>query len=132
MLIAFMFFNLYMIEPAMWSLQAKRQDLSYVTGVEEYTIAETVDFSEGKILTIGMPLYSAISDRYCNRGSGLRQESNISQFEWILSYDKAFEYYFRGKQETDIFTEMKEITNGENTQWNKLCETSKHEVYKAT
>jgi len=131
LLISFMIFNFYMIEPAAWSLQAKRQEVLSTTGVEEYTIAETIDFSEGKILRIGNSLNFAILDSYCNSGNGLSQDSNISEYEWILSYNKAFEYYFRGKQKTDMFIKMNKIANGENIQWNKLCETSKHEVYKA-
>ena len=130
LLVSFMVFNFYMIEPAAWSLQAKRQEILNTTGVEEYTIAETIDFSEGNMLRIGDPLNFAIFDSYYNSGNELRQDTNISEYNWILSYNKSFEYYFKGKQETNTLIEMNKIANGENIQWNKLCETNKHEVFK--
>ena len=103
LLVAFMLFNIYMIDPTAWDTGAV--GVPAAPSFEEYTLANTFNFSRGKIFGDQTSVL-AIFDVHNNLGTGLSSyaEFNLTQFDWVIIQKKVLEleksYYPEPRTET--------------------------------
>jgi len=103
LLVTFMLFNIYMIDPTAWDTRA--EGIPIATSEEDYALANTFSFSNGKIFGHQNPLM-AIYDTHNNLGTvfALYDEVDPTRFEWVVIQKKELEserrYYPEPRTET--------------------------------
>jgi uncharacterized membrane protein (Fun14 family) len=125
LLVAFMLFNIYLIDPAYWDAR-NAQATPHAPTLEEYTLANTIDFSTGKILASDQNTVGAIYDVYNNLGTIVTysEEVNLTQFNWIVIQKQELQFeksYYSKPQET--ITILENLTFGSSPGYNKIYES---------
>lgn len=130
LLIAFMLFNVYMIEPAAWDAGAEEVPLA--TSRKDYTLANAFDFSGGKIFGFQNPLM-AIYDVHNNLGTIFTlSEINLTDFDWIVIEKKSLELekkYFP-EPRTSTIAELELLATGQFTNYTKIYDSDSIFVFK--
>ncbi|HEY4675353.1 MAG TPA: hypothetical protein VIH48_04780 [Candidatus Bathyarchaeia archaeon] len=110
LLIAFMLFNIYMIEPTAWD--AGVQTIPSAPSEEDYVLARTLNFSVGNIIGYGNPIM-AIYDVHNNFGEflPLYGKVNVTQFDWLIIQKKEVElektyYHFTDTATIDALEQL--------------------------
>jgi uncharacterized membrane protein len=132
MLIGFILFNIYMIEPTAWD--AKAEGAPTATSEEDYGLADTIDFSNGTIFGSQTPLM-AIYDRYCNLGKIWDTRGSVvdlTNFDYIIIDKNQLEiekkYYPNPRTETTAA--LRALANGSSSEYNKIYESNSILVFK--
>jgi len=130
LLIAFMLFNVYMINPRAYD--PKTESLPVVPSEEDYALANTFDFSSGKIFGPQNPVM-AIYDVANNLGTLFTlSEANLTRFDWIIIQRKTLElerkYYPEPRTETIAALERLAIEGS--ADFSKIYESSSLLVFK--
>ncbi|HIH97131.1 MAG TPA: hypothetical protein HA348_06615 [Thermoplasmata archaeon] len=130
LLVGFMLFNIYMIKPIAYNPRA--EGVALVTSEEDYSLANTFDFSGGNIFG-HQNVVMAIYDTYNNLGTVLSlSEVNLTKFNWIIIKKKTLElektYYQEPRTETTAALEC--LATEGSTDYNKIYESNSLSVFK--
>jgi len=132
LLIAFMLFNIYMIDPTAWD--ARAEGVSAATSEDDYALANTIDFSIGKIF--GPPnALMAIYDVHNNLGTiwyGGVSEVDLTKFDWVIINKKELELeerYYR-EPRTETIAALERLATEGSTDYNKVYESNSLLVFK--
>jgi len=131
LLIAFMIFNIYMINPQDYDPRAERVPI--VTSVEDYALANTFDFSSGNIFGTQNPVM-AIYDVHTNLGTVLSlSDANLTKFDWIIVPKRVLELEKKSTQElrTGTLAELEHLADECPIDYNKIYESYSYSVFKA-
>jgi len=125
LLIAFMLFNIYMIDPAYWDPK-RVQEAPAAPTFENYALGNTINFSSGKILASDQNTVGAIYDLHNNLGTIVTysEEVNLTQFNWIVIQKQELQFeksYYSKPQET--ITLLENLTFGSSPGYNKIYES---------
>jgi hypothetical protein len=125
LLVAFMLFNIYMIDPAYWNPKSV-QGVPGAPTFENYAMANIINFSTGKILASDRNTVGAIYDVHNNLGTvvAYSEEVNLAQFNWIVIQKQGLQLersYYSKPQET--ITILENVTFGSSPGYNKIYES---------
>jgi hypothetical protein len=130
LLIAFMLFNIYMIETTAWN--ARAEETVVAPSEEDYALANTFDFSSGKILGPQNNLM-AIYDVHNNLGTifGL-SEVNLTKFDWVIINKKELELEKKGYPEprTETIAALERLATEGSCDYDKIYESNSLLVFK--
>jgi hypothetical protein len=129
LLIAFMLFNIYMIEPTAWDVGAEGVPVS--PSLEDYALANTFNFSRGKIFGHENNVL-AIYDVHNNLGTVFTyyEEVNLTQFDWVIIQKKELQLeksYYR----TETIAALERLVTEGSVGFNKIYESNNLVVFKA-
>lgn len=131
LLVAFMLFNIYMIDSTAWN--ARAEGVPTATSEEDYSLANTIDFSSGEIFGAHNPLL-AIYDVHNNLGTILyaHTEVDLTKFDWIIIQKKQLELEKRYYQEprTETIAALERLATECSTDYNKIYESNSLLVFK--
>jgi len=133
LLVGFMLFNVYMIEPIYWDPMAEGVPL--VTPQEDYALANTFNFSNAKLFGFQNPLM-AIYDVHNNLGTifAVYKEINLTNFDLIIIQKKEMEleekYY--PKPRTETIATLEHLTTECSVHFNKIYESNSLIGFKPT
>lgn len=129
LLVAFMFFNIYMIEPPAWD--ARAEEVPTATSEENYALATTFNFSNGKIFGSQNSLM-AIYDVHNNLGTIFSSaEVDLTKFDWVIIERKELELekrYYR-EPRTETIAALERLVTGYTTNYNKIYESNSQLVF---
>lgn len=133
LLIAFMLFNIYTINPDAWDVKAEKDPMAVYK--EDYTLAKTIDFSNGSIF--GHPsVLMAILDVQNNLGTTVWDtrvsDVNISKFDWII-IDKTqleIEKTTYPEPRTDIIAALDYLVTKGSPDYSKVYDSNRLLVFK--
>lgn len=121
LLIAFMLFNIYMINP--YDYNPRAEGVPVVTSKEDYALANTFNFSSGKIFGFQTPLM-AIYDVHNNLGTIFTlSEVNLTKFDWIIINKKELDLekkYFPG---AETIVALERLATEGSADFNKIYES---------
>jgi len=121
LLVAFMLFNIYMIEPINYN--PREEGVPLVTSKENYALANTFNFSSGKIFGPQTPLM-AIYDVHNNLGTIFTlSEVNLTKFDWIIINKKELyleKKYFPG---AETIAALERLATEGSADFNKIYES---------
>jgi len=130
LLIAFMLFNIYMIETTAWN--ARAEEITGAPSEEDYALANTFDFSSGKILGPQNNLM-AIYDVHNNLGTifGL-SEVNLTKFDWVIINKKELELEKKNYPEprTETIAALERLATEGSRDYDKIYESNSLLVFK--
>jgi len=129
LLVAFMFFNIYMIEPTAWD--AKAEGVPYTTSEEDYALANTFDFSTGEIAANTYTRY-AIYDIHNNLGKDASGNIDLSEFDWVIVQKEALrlEQKHYPEPRTEAIAEMVQLEKEGSPDRNKIYQSNNLSVFK--
>jgi hypothetical protein len=133
LLIAFMIFNIYMFEPTAWD--AKAEGLPGAASEEDYALANTIDFSNGKIFG---PTNSLMVIYYLYNNLGTifsypyTSQFNLSNFDYIIIYktELELEKKYNPNPRTETIATLRALMNGSSTKYDKIYESNNILVFK--
>jgi len=132
LLVAFMFFNIYMIEPTAWD--ARAEGLMIAPSEEDYALANTFDFSSGKIFGHQNSLM-AIYDVDKKLGTTLSRvrTANLTNFDWIVVPKRVLELEKKYTQETRTGTiaALEHLMGECPVDYNKIYESDSYSIFRA-
>ena len=128
LLVAFMLFNIYMITPIDY---AREEGVPSVTSEEDYALANTFDFSSGKIFGPQNPIV-AIYDVHNNLGTVFSlSEINLTKFDWIIIQKKTLELERRYPEpRTETIAALERLATGCSADYYKIYESNSLLVFK--
>jgi hypothetical protein len=123
LLVAFMLFNIYMINP--YDYDPRAEGIALVTSEEDYALAHTFNFSGGKVYGY-QNVVMAIYDVHNNLGTTLSlREINLTEFDWIIIDKKGLEleksYY--PEPRTDTIAALERLATGGDANYTKIYES---------
>lgn len=126
LLIAFMIFNIYQIEPIAWN--AKAEGVPTATSEEDYALANTLDFSTGEIIANSNIQY-AIYDVHNNLGEyvlSVSEDIDLSEFAWVIIQKEVLrlEQQYSPEPRTEAIAEMRQLA--------KECPPDRNKIYEST
>ena len=131
LLVAFMLFNIYMISPKNYDPRAEGVPL--VTSEEDYALANTFDFSSGKICG-PQNVLMAIYDVHNNLGTvfTLSREVDLTKFDWVIIQKKTMELEKRYYQEprTETIAALERLATEGSADFSKIYESNSLLVFK--
>ena len=130
LLVGFMLFNIYIIEPTAWD--ARAEGIPMATSEEDYSLANTFDFSSGNIIGHQNPVM-AIYDAYNNLGTVLSlSEVDLTKFDWVAIQKKQLELEKRHYPEprTETIATLKRLATECPPDYNKIYESNSLQVFK--
>jgi hypothetical protein len=129
LLVAFMIFNIYMIEPSTWNINA--ENIPDAPTKEDYSLANSLNLSSGKILDNKYARY-AIYDVRNNLGDNVLQANDLYQYNWVIVNRKALEleqkYY--PEPRTKALEQMIDLQNENLPSFQKIYNSNNNSVYK--
>jgi hypothetical protein len=133
LLVAFMLFNIYMIDPTAWDARAEARGTTEIS-VEDYALANTFNFSSGKIFGDSNVLI-AIYDVHNNLGTFLSStEVNLTRFNWVIIDKKSMElekkYY--PEPETETIATLERLATDKDSDYNRIYESNSLLVFGPT
>jgi uncharacterized membrane protein len=129
LLLMFMFFNIYTIEPTAWDTKSRNRGYVPATTQEDYSFAETLDFSKGKVLTTYVNQSMVIYDIYNKRVDGL---ASLNDDAGLLDYDYIIvqKYRFKDiKESSRKISKIKKVSNQSDWGWNTVYESKSLATY---
>lgn len=130
LLVAFMLFNIYMIEPPAWDARAKQ--ITAAPSEQDYTLANTFDFSSGNVFGTQNPLM-AIYDVHDNLGTFLTlSEVDLTEFDWVIIEKKRLElekWYYR-EPRTETIAALERLATECSADYQKIYESNSLLVFK--
>jgi len=130
LLIAFMLFNIYQIEPTAWD--ARAEGVTVAPSRQDYALARTFDFSTGEIIAQPNNLL-AIYDVHNNPGdSAAWVNTDLSEYDWIIIHKEALRWEKESYPETrsQAIAEMEELMERDSPERNKIYESNNLSVFK--
>lgn len=131
LLITFMFFNIYMIEPTAWDVRA--EEVPCATSEEDYALANTFDFSSGTIVGHQNNVIT-IYDVHSNLGKKVfgSEDIDLSEYDWVIVQKKALSYdiKYRVKPGTGVSVQMEQLMESGSPDRNKIYESDNLAVFK--
>jgi hypothetical protein len=130
LLIAFMLFNIYMINP--YDYNPRAEGVALVTSQEDYALAYTLNFSGGKIYGYQNPVM-AIYDVQNNLGTIFTlSEVNLTKFDWIIIQKKELELEKKDypKPRTKTIAVLERLATGGYANYTKIYESDSLLVFK--
>jgi len=124
LLVAFIYYNIYVIEPATWDARAEMEPIA--TSDENYALANTFNFSSGKIYGHQNSLM-AIYDVHNNFGTVFSlSEVTLTKFDWIIIQKIGLELEKRYYQEprTETIAALRHLATGYSTDYNIIYESN--------
>jgi hypothetical protein len=124
-----MFFNIYMIEPTAWDTKSRNRGYVPATTQEDYSFAETLDFSKGKVLSTYVNQSMVIYDIYNKRVDGL---ASLNDDAGLLDYDYIIvqKYRFKDiKESSRKISKIKKVSNQSDWGWNTVYESKSLATY---
>lgn len=130
LLVAFMFFNIYMIEPTTWDATA--EGVPSAPTEADYALARTIDFSTGKIAGYQGSVM-AIYDVRNNLGTCIytSSEVDLQNFEWVIVNKKEVELwreYYR-ISETDTMIILERLVTEGSIDYDKIYDSNNLSVF---
>ena len=131
LLVAFMFFNIYMIEPTAWD--ARAEGVPNATTAGDYALARTFDFSSGEPAGHQSSIM-AIYDVHNNLGTRIfaSSEVDLQKFDWVIVQKQVLEleekYY--GEPRTEIIATLERFATEGSVDHNKSYESNSLSVFK--
>ena len=132
LLVAFMLFNIYIIDPTAWDARAEASGTHEVS-VESYALANTFNFSSGKILG-DQDALMAIYDVHNNLGTVFTlTEGNLTKFDWVIIEKKPLELEKRYYPEprTEIIAALERLVTEFSAEYIKIYESDSLLVFKS-
>lgn len=131
LLVAFMFFNVYMIDSTAWDAHA--EGVALATSEEDYALANAFDFSQGTIAAHQNDIM-AIYDVYNNMGKIAFDsvDINLTSFDWIIvqKEELRFEEKHYAKPRTEAIAEMQRLEEEGSTSYNRIYESNNLAAFK--
>ena len=130
LLIAFMLFNIYMIKPSAYDVRAER--ISLITSEEDYALANTFNFSGGKIFGDQNTLM-AVYDVHNNLGTIFSlSEVDLTKFDWVIIQKKELELEKKYYQEprTETIEALVRLATECSPDYNKIYESNSLLIFK--
>jgi hypothetical protein len=128
LLIAFMLFNIYMIEPINYN--PREEGIPLVTSQEDYALAYTLNFSGGKIYGYQNPVM-AIYDVHNNLGTIFSlSEVNLTKFDWIIINKKGLELEKSYHPGAETIAALERLATGGYANFTKIYESDSLLVFK--
>ena len=126
LLVAFMLFNIYIIDPTAWD--ARAEGVPVATSEEEYALANTFDFSSGEIIG-SRGIVMAIYDVHNNFGTiswTSVSKVDLTEFDWIIIQKKALELEKKYYQEprTETIAVLRRLATEGSPDFNKIYESN--------
>jgi hypothetical protein len=86
LLVAFMLLNIFMIDPSYWNAASAQTPGRTAPTLEDYALANTFNFSAGKILGLDQNVVAAIYDVHNNLGTIVNPNAiiNVTGFDWVI------------------------------------------------
>jgi hypothetical protein len=111
-LIAFMLFNIYWIEPTAWSGTA--EGVPAASSEQDYALANTFNFPNNATIVAHANVMMAIYDMHNNWGTptyGWASVNNLSRFDWVIVQKQALrlEQKYHPGQETETMAEIERL-----------------------
>lgn len=132
LLIAFMLFNIYMIATPYWN--ARSEDPPAAPSLEYYALANTFNFSTGKLLA-SQNIVAAIYEVHYNLGTvfSYSEEFNLTQFDWVIIEKKelALETSYYPKPRTETIALLMHLASEGSSDYNRIYESNNLVVVKA-
>jgi hypothetical protein len=125
LLFAFMLHNIYQIEPAAWDSKVGAE---MSPSEEDYALAETFDFSSGKIAASADNLL-AIYDVSNNLGEDFKYV-DLSQYEWVIVNEEILQLEYYSESAKQAIAEMKQMEKGGSPDRNTIYQSSNLSVFK--
>ncbi len=132
LLVASMLFNIYMIELTAWD--ARAQLVPAAPSEEDYALANTFDFSSGKIFGPQNPV-KAIYDVHNNLGTRFAPQYSkidLAKFDWVIIDKKKLElekrYYLEPR--TEIIATLERLATEYSADYKKVYESNNLVVFK--
>jgi len=120
LMIAFMLYNLYIIDPVNWDLRA--EGVTTVASFEDYSLANTINFSNVKIFGYQNPLM-AVYDVQGELGNVLSvYKVNIAEFGFIIIQKKSLAL--------EPITALVAIAENNSSNYNKIYESNSLSVFR--
>jgi hypothetical protein len=133
LIIAFMLFNIYTIDPPYWDSQVQR---SSTTGsIVEFTIANRFNFSSGNIVG-PQGIEYAIYTVHNNLGVPFSvSETNLTKFNWVIINREMLEsertyYQLLNVSEGEKLLPLNSLVNGDSSNFNKIFDSDSYSIYK--
>jgi len=126
LLITFILFNIYMIEPTAWDAQA--EGIPSAASEEDFALANAIDFSNGRIFGPNNPLM-AIYALHNNLGTIFAHpylsEFNLVNFDYIIIQKKQLELEkkYNPDPRTETIATLRALVNGTHMGYNKIYES---------
>ena len=132
LLVAFMLFNIYMIDPTAWD--ARAEEVPGAASEDDYALANTFDFSIGEIFG-PQGAVMAIYDVHNNLGTisyVSRSEVDLTEFDWVIIQKKALELEKRDYPEprTETIAALERLATECPTDYNKIYDSNSLLVFK--
>ncbi len=129
LLVVFMLSNIYLIEPMAWD--AKAEGVPAAPSKEDYALANTFDFSTGKMLLNSYTQY-AIDDVHNILGSDVFSDVNLSECEWVIIQKEALrlEQKYHLEPRNEAIAEMEQLEKEGCANRNKIYESNSLSVFK--
>ena len=134
LLVAFVLFNIYMIDPTAWDASAEEVSVIPAASEEDYALASTFDFSGGKIFGPQNTVMT-IYDVHNNLGNSFTlSEVNLTKFDCVIIQKKTLELEKRYYQEprTETMAALERLATECPADYNKIYESNSLLVFKLT
>jgi len=130
LLVAFMIFNIYMINP--YNYDPRAEGIALVTSEEDYALANTFNFTSGKVYGYQNPVM-AIYDVHNNLGTSFTlYEVDLAKFDWIIIQKKGLELEIKYHPEprTETIAALERLATGGYANYTKIYESDSLLVFK--
>jgi hypothetical protein len=129
LLVIFMLFNIYQIEPTAWI--AGYEEVPAATSYEDYSLANTLSFGSGSIVTNGYTAF-AIYDVRKRLGDSVLDDISLSEYEWIVIQKEAlkFELQTYPRPRAEGITIMAQLETSGSLERNRIYESNNLSVFK--
>jgi len=130
LLVAFMLFNIYMVNP--YDYNPRAEGIALVTSEEDYSLAYTFSFSGGKVYGYQNPIM-AIYDVHNKLGTSYTlREIDLTKFDWIIIQKKGLELEkkYNPEPRTEAIATLEGLANGGHANYTKIYESDNLLVFK--
>jgi len=130
LLVAFMLFNIYMINP--YDYDPRAEGTALVTTEEDYALAYTFNFTGGKVYGYQNPVM-AIYDVHNNLGTTFTlREVDLKEFDWIIIQKKGLELEkkYHPEPRTETIATLERLATGGYANYTKIYESDNLLVFK--
>jgi uncharacterized membrane protein len=129
LLIVFMFFNIYTIEPTAWDIKTRTRGYVPATTQEDYSFAKTLNISNGKGLVTYVNQNLVLYDIYnnpCDELSSLIYDTNLMDYDYIVVQ----KYILKDIQvNSSIISKIKKLSHQSDLGWNTVYESKSLVTY---
>jgi hypothetical protein len=126
LLVAFMLFNIFMIDPSYWNVQDSQTPGRTSPTLEDYALANTFNFSSGTILSLDENVVAAIYDVHNNLGTIVNPNVviNVTNFDWVIINKPELVVEKSQYPDSKTITLLEQLAFESSPDWSKIYESN--------